>query len=353
MYGVDRDQTLTVGGGRRGSNSAEFRMARAFGGRSNRVASSPRATVLRAVRLLAIGAAALILAAPAAASEVFALDAQDLTLQVNGGTALVSYTATGKRRHLLLWGAINALASGSAPLQTSFRRDFSGGWKSRGRVIWARFVDRCRPYTGPSLPFLVAACTASDGTYWAVQAWQRLLPMRGFEPWKPNQAAMEFHLSHWSGPVAQLEVSPNWTYGGQWQGLFGRLTYAGVPVFGTRTPSASRRDAYGRYVYIDTRNSVYGSGWRHDAGKVLHLRNGAFCYSFVPQAPPRGYPDQAPRGPAVGDLHRVTVMGPGVTPDVQWEGAPIGAYDPGQDAVFNALFDRLVGTDDRVCANER
>jgi hypothetical protein len=298
-------------------------------------------------------AAALILAAPATASEIFALDAQDLTVQVNGATALVSYTAKGSRRHLLVWGAINALASGSQMPQTSFRRDYSGGWKSRGRAVWARFVDRCRPYTGPPLPFLIAACTAPDGTHWAVQAWQRLLPMRGFDPWKPTQAAMEFHLSHWSGPIASLEVSPNWTYGGQWQGLFGRLTYLGVPVFGTRTPSARKRDAYGRYVYVDTRNSVYGPGWRHDAGKVLHLRNGAFCYSFVPQAPPPGYPDNAPRGPAVGDLHRVIVMGPGVTPDVQWEAAPLGPYNSTQDAVYDALFDSLVGADDRVCTSER
>jgi hypothetical protein len=203
------------------------------------------------------------------------------------------------------------------------------------------------------LPFLVTACTAPDGTHWAVQAWQRLLPMRGFDPWKPNQAALEFHLSHWSGPVAVLEVSPNWTYDGQWQGLFGRLTYSGAAVFGSRTPSSAKRDGYARYVYIDTRNSVYGAGWKHDAGKVLHLRNGGFCYSFVPQTPPAGYPDSAPRGPAVGDLHRVTVMGPGVTPDVQWEGAPLGRYDAEQDASYNAVFDRLIGADDRVCAKER
>ncbi|HEY7344535.1 MAG TPA: hypothetical protein VH620_03165 [Gaiella sp.] len=305
------------------------------------------------MKVLVVVAAALILAAPAAASEIFAVDATDVTLRVNGATALVSYTANGKRRHLLAWGAINANPALSEVPQTSFRRDYSGGWKSRGKAVWATFANRCGPYAGPALPFVVVACTARDGTNWAIQAWQRLLPMRGFDPWKPGQAVTEFHLSHWSGPVAVLEVSPNWTYGGRWQGLFGRLTYSGAPVFGTRTPTASRRDAYGRYVYIDTRNSVYGPGWKHDAGKVLHLRNGAFCYSFVPQVPPPGYPDTAPRGPAVGDLHRVTVMGPGVTPDVQWEGAPLGRYDEGQDDAFNALFDRLVGPDDRVCSNER
>jgi hypothetical protein len=38
---------------------------------------------------------------------------------------------------------------------------------------------------------------------------------------------------------------------------------------------------------------------------------------------------------------------------VQWEGAPLGPYDSEQDGVYNALFDRLVGPNDRVCANER
>ena len=166
-----------------------------------------------------------------------------------------------------------------------------------------------------------------------MQAWQRLLPMRGFAPWLPDQGKLEFHVSHWSGPLAQLEVSQNWTYGGHWQGLFGRLTYLGQPVFGFHTPSATKRgDSYARYVYIDAHDSVYGAGWRHDAGKVLHLGNGAFCYSFVPQVPPAGYPDRRPRGPAIGDAHRVTVMGPGVTPDVQWDGPPLGPYDAARDA---------------------
>ncbi len=162
-----------------------------------------------------------------------------------------------------------------------------------------------------------------------MQAWQRLLPMRGFDPWKPGQAAMEFHLSHWSGPVALLEVSQNWTYGGQWQGLFGRLTYAALPVFGTRTPSASKRDAYGRFVYIDTRNSVYGTGWRHDAGKALHLRNGAFCYSFVPQTPPPVTPTTRraalPSATCTGHCH-----GAGRDPTCSGRGRPSVRTTPGR-----------------------
>ena len=132
-----------------------------------------------------------------------------------------------------------------------------------------------------------------------MQSWQRLLPMRGFAPLRPQQAAFGFNLSHWSGPLAQLDVSQNWTYDGTWTGLFGHLTYGGAPVFGFKTPSSTRRgDGYARYVYIDTHDSVYGPGWNHDAAKVLHLRNGAFCYSFVPQVPPPGYPDRTRGRPA-------------------------------------------------------
>jgi hypothetical protein len=46
-------------------------------------------------------------------------------------------------------------------------------------------------------------------------------------------------------------------------------------------------------------------------------------------------------------------MGPGVTPDVQWEGAPLGPYDSAQDAAYDTIFDNLVGTDDRACTSER
>ena len=127
----------------------------------------------------------------------------------------------------------------------------------------------------------------------------------------------------------------------------------GAPSSGSVPPRSSRRDPYARFFYVDTFNSVFGSGWRHDAGKVAHSRNGAFCYSFVPQFTPPGYPTHELRPPGNGDRHRVTVMGPGVTPVIQWEGAALGRYDPQQDAVYNALFDRLVGAGDRVCVPER
>jgi hypothetical protein len=304
-------------------------------------------------------AAFVLFAAPGGAlgsTPLGDLNVAGVTLAVDGkGEALVSYTREdGQVRHVLVWGAINALPPSQDMPQVKFHFDYSGGWKSRGRVIADSFRNRCLPYDGPPLVFEVAACKAPDGSYWAVQAWYRLLPMRGFAPWLPDQGKLEFHVSHWSGPLARLDVSQNWTYGGRWQGLFGRLTYGGSPVYGFSTPSSTRRgDGYARYVYIDAHDSVYGKGWRHDTAIVTHVGNGAFCYSFVPQVPPAGYPNKEPRGPAIGDMHRVTVLGPGVTPDVGWVGRSLGTYDPVEDASFNTLFDHWVGADDRVCTNER
>ena len=297
---------------------------------------------------------ALAASSAAAASNLFARDVTGLSLAVNAkGEALLTYTEESKLRRLLAWGAINARAPSVDLPQVMFELDYAGGWKKYRRPVWKSFRNRCRPYDGPALAFLVTACRAPDGSYWAVQAWQRLLPMRGLDPWLPAQGALEFHLSHWTGPLAELSVSPNWTYGEAWQGVFGRMLYAGSPVHGFTSRATDSGKAYGRYAYVDTYDSVWGPGWKRAAGKALHVGNGAFCYSFVADAPPPGYPSDAIRPAGNGTRHRVTVMGPGVTPDVQWEGQGLGAYDHAQDEVFNGLFDEWVGPGDQVCRNER
>ena len=308
-------------------------------------------------RILLIGLlACAVFVSPAAATEFLGdRDVSLLSLKVNArGEALVSYrNASGVRRDVLIWGAVNAHAPDPERPQVKFRFDYTGGTRTHGSGYARSFRNQCRAYDGPRLVMFVAGCKAPDGSYWALQRWQRLAPMRGFDPFLPEQKALELHVSHWSGPLPVLEVSPNWTYGASLQGLFGRVTYRDQAVYGFRTPSATRRDPYARFVYIDTFNSVYGPGWKRDTAIVTHQRNGAFCYSFVAQVPPPGYPSSEPRGPGNGERHRVTVMGPGVTPIVQWDGEGLHRYDRAADQVFNRLFDRLVGPDDRVCARER
>jgi hypothetical protein len=136
------------------------------------------------------------------------------------------------------------------------------------------------------------------------------------------------------------------------QGLFGRLTYQGKPVHGFKTPRRGTSDRNARYVYIDTYNSAYGPGWKREGAKVTHVGSGGFCYSFAPLSqPPPGYPS-VPKVSGAGERHRVTAMGPGVTPDVVWEGPALGSYDAGADRVFNELFDTILGSD-KACAAER
>ena len=292
---------------------------------------------------------------PASGSQTLDRNVANVRLAVNAkGEALVTYTRPdGKVRRVLAWGGLDAVAPDPNVPQQQFKLDYAAGWgKYRNARYWRTFKNVCGPYTGPALVHAVAACTARDGTHWALQSWQRVQPLRGVAPFLPNHMAWELHLSHWSKPLAVLDVSPNWTYGGQFQGLFGRLLYEGRPVHGFKTPTRTRADRNARYVYIDTLNSPYGPGWKRDGAKVTHTGNGGFCYSFAPLAqPPAGYPG-VPTVSGAGERHRVTVMGPGVTPDIQWEGAALGSYDEKADSVFNAHFDSILAGDN-VCRAER
>jgi hypothetical protein len=301
---------------------------------------------------------ACALASPALASESLTdFNAGFRSFSVNKkGEALVTYKrSNGQVRHVLAWGAVNANAPVDPAIrQIRFRFDYAGGWgKYRNAKYWKTFKNACAPYDGPALPYVVAACKAPDGSYWALQSWQRSLPLLGFDAWKPSQTQYELHVSHWTGELPKLEVYTHWTYGGEWQGLFGRLTYLGNPVHGFgSTGDGNPRDRYGRNVYIDTFNSAYGAGWRRESGILAHKPSGTFCHSFVPQKPFPGYPSQTMRPAAPGERYRITVMGPGVTPVVQWEGVGLTAADRASAASITAIFDQLMAGDAR-CAAER
>jgi hypothetical protein len=259
-----------------------------------------------------------------------------------------------------MWGAVNANAPSREVTQVRFSRDFSGGLATYKQAVWKRFANACRRYDGPALAYFVAGCKAPDGSYWALQSWQRRLPLLGFDPWLPIQDDYELHLSHWSGPLPVLDAHVNWTYGLQFQGVFGRLSYLGQPVFGFSSSSEGNpRDRYSRNVYIDTFNSAYGPGWKRESGILTHQNTGTFCHSFVPgQKPFAGYPSQIPRPAAPGTRYRISVMGPGVTPVLMWEGPGLPNFngsDPNHtaaEAEANAAFDRVMAGD-RICRNER
>jgi hypothetical protein len=309
--------------------------------------------------VVSVSLVALAFAASADASQLIARNASNIKLAVNTkGTALITYSVRGKVTHLLAWGAVNARPRPTKNniRQVSFKFDYSGGWKHR-RLVWKKFRNGCRAYDGPDLPWLVTACKAPNGSYWALQTWQTALPNLGMAPWLATQKTWWLHLSHWTGEPAKLEVFTDWVYGGRFQEVFGRYTYQGVGIrgFGT-TRYGNPTDSFGRLLYLDTFNSKYGRGWLRENSFVSHGPPGMFCYGFFPHNPyvggyahRPGFPNRK-RGPGTGQMYRLTAWGPGVTPDVMWQGPGLHPYnrsnpsDVALESQMNATLDSIRGS---------
>jgi len=254
------------------------------------------------VLLLAAGLGAT----PALGSAIVGRNVTRPTLAIDRqGRAHVSYHVGGRRTTLVAWGAINARTPDRGVPQVKFQIRYGQGG---GGV--------CLPYDGPPLAWMVKACRAPDGSYWALQSWQRLKPNYG-----GREGNWELHLSHWRGELPQLVIYQNWAYGGV-RHLFGRLTYDGVGVYGfSSTPHGNPLDGYGRNIYVDTFDSAYGKGWHRENSFLTHHRGhtlGDFCYGFYRHA---GHPS------GDGTQYRATAEGPGVTPDVMWAAKDIGPLD--------------------------
>ena len=280
----------------------------------------------RALLILAVALAAIVPTA-ASASELIDRNATNVKLQVaKNGQALVSFKARGKQWNVLAWNAVNAIAPTTARPQVSFKLDYSGGYGTYKRDVWKTFKNACpalsaQQLTALGLRWVVAACQASDGSYWAIQSWQRMLPNYGLKA-TTEQAVWELRLSHWKGELPVLTVNTNWAYK-TYDHLFGSFTYLGNPVYGFKSSSSGNPlDTFGRNLYLDTFNSTYGNGWLRENSFLMHKGTGKFCYGFY---------SHGARPVGKGQKYRATIIGPGVTPDIYWEGVPLGAYDKAKD----------------------
>jgi hypothetical protein len=289
---------------------------------------SPRVAVPLVVVVLVLLAATV--PGRAEASQLIARNTSSEQLAVaRDGKVLVTYRSRGRLRRVLAWGAVNARQPSQVRSQVGFAVDYSGGWGRLGKPVWRTLRNVCGPYRGPTLPWLVAACTAPDGSHWALQRWRRSQANFGLPPWKRGHGDLELRLSHWRGPVARLDVWLDWSYSGRWHHLFGRLSYRGQPVHGfSTTPEGVPLDTFGRVLYLDTLDSAYGTGWRRENGFVARRPDGSFCYGFVPHRAPSG----ELRPPAHGARYRLSASGPGVTPDIAWEGPGLHDFRPSDPA---------------------
>jgi hypothetical protein len=272
-------------------------------------------------------------------------------LLVRDGTALVIYRKAGKTRRFMAWGAVNARKPSRARRQVEFKFDYAGGYGRYGKPVWQTFTSTCGPYRGPKLRFLVAACTAPDGSHWALQKWTRSKANYGLPDAAPGHGKRELRLSHWTGEIAKLEVYLDWSYNGRWHHMFGRFTYRGQPIYGFKsTPDGEPLDTHGRVIYLDVFNSRIGRGWQRENGFLARRPDGSFCYGLSTHQSYAGI-----RPPANGERYRVTVRGPGVTPDVSWEGKGLHDFRPGHpddeahEARMNALQRRVAGRSNQPC----
>jgi hypothetical protein len=270
--------------------------------------------------------AAAVSAAPAPAAQLIARDAKDVKLAVNQkGEALITYRLGGELKRMLAWGAVNAIHPTQSRSQVAFKVDYAGGYGKYRRAIWRSFPNTCGRYSGPPLPWLVTACTASDGSHWALQSFQRMLRNYGL-PSTGLRAAWELHLAHWTGELPVLEVKLNWALRRVDQ-IYGRLTYQGQPVHGFLSDRwGAPLDSFGRLLFLDTFNSGYGPGWHRDNSFLFHRPTGTFCYGM--------YSRRTGFSP-MGERYRATANGPGATPIVAWTAASPGPYNRELDLIAN------------------
>jgi hypothetical protein len=287
---------------------------------------------LRRVALALVLVVAAVAATTANASQLIDRNAKNVRLAVNAkGEALITFNDAGKVKHVLAWGAVNAVAPTRAHAQVAFKLDYAGGWGRYHKLYYKTFGTQCGAYDGPPLAWKVTACKAPDGSYWALQSWQRMLPNYGVTP-NATSSVWELRLSHWTGDLPTLSISTDWAWH-QWDHLFGTFTYDDSPVYGFRsTAGGNPLDTFGRNIYVDTFDSSYGKGWQRENSFLTHTNTGVFCYSFNPHGP-------HPSGK--GTKYRATVEGPGVTPDVMWEGSSPGAYVKDVDLQANDAIAQL------------
>jgi hypothetical protein len=274
----------------------------------------------RRTRLVLAAAIVVALAAAgsATASNRVATGASDVSLKItaDSNTAILVFQEHGRTKVVSACCALNARPPDPNVPQFEFKLNYGA----------AATPGFCGPYDGPALKWVVAACKAPDGSYWAAQSWQRALPNQGRRP-SAAQAEPELRISHWTGELEVLTVKQDWAYHGRFDHIYGSLTYLGKPMFGFKTDRYGvPLDKYGNLVYLDTFNSAYGHGWRRENSFVTHKPSGIFC----PLISPHGG-----RPVGTGQDYRATAIGPGALPDVFWQ-ARRRAYDPKADEVANA-----------------
>ena len=186
-----------------------------------------------------------------------------------------------------------------------------------------------RPSRTPAAVRRPASCSGSspaarraDGSYWALQSWQRVLPNYGLSA-TPKQSVWELRLSHFRGALPVLTVQAELGLPQVPPHL--RLVHLSRPPgprlqvdVGRRPARHLRPQPLPRHVRLGLRQGLAAREQLPDAQghRQVLLR------LLPPRRPPRGprHASTAPRSSAPASL-----------PDIYWEADALGAYDKAFD----------------------
>ena len=202
--------------------------------------------------------------------------------------------------------AVGRHSPGAVPL--GLRRRLG---KYRNGKYWRSFKNRCRPYGRRlyrcSSPHARPRRDVLDGAGVATApAAPRLRSVA------PHHANWEFHVAHFAGELPGSNSIPTGR-DGRWQGVFGRYSYLGQPVFGTARPQRECRKTSTAAISTSTRSTPYGAG-QAQSGILTKRHRDVLPQLRSPAAVRRLSQPVELRPAAPGERHRVTVGGPGVTP---------------------------------------
>jgi hypothetical protein len=143
--------------------------------------------------------------------------------------------------------------------------DRSGSIRYGSRLSGA---DVSHPTPAGDLPWAVAVRQTPDGSFYALQSWQRL-----------DNGPIELRFSRWRGDATLLTLhSVCCKWGGE--NVKGNASFHGRPIFGFKaTRQGSPLDPYGRNVYLDT---YRGGRWQRMMGILAKRPAGSFSLWIRP-----------------------------------------------------------------------
>ena len=175
---------------------------------------------------------------------------------------MLTYHKGSAVKHVLVWGAINAITPREGAHQAKFKLDYSGGWGTKHIVYWKTSPAAAAATTGPRFRTWwrpASRLTARTGPRRAGRSRSRTSASRRG---RRSSQANWLEVSHWTGEIAKLETGSNWVYGGRFEALFGRFTYlgtAGVRIRHDalrRTDRRLRKPGLSRHVQLGVRSRL-------------------------------------------------------------------------------------------------